>query len=205
MFSFIHSRVGAVVSRIAGLTCVGLLASTGVALASCPAQSLSTPFSQWGDTNNYFLLPGGSFEGTSDQVGWTLSGASLTPGNEPFYVDGSGDSQSLTIPGGGSATSPWFCVDNTMPDLRFFAQEATAGSALEVQALVQTPNGVRTVQVADLADGSMSSWAPTQPITGNTGSIPNGVTLSVALEFSVPQSTGSWELDDLYVDPYRSG
>jgi hypothetical protein len=202
--SLIHSRVRAVVCRVAGLTCLGVLASAGVALADCPAQPTSTPFSQWGDTNSYYLVPGGNFEGTSDQVGWTLSGASLTAGNEPFYVDGSSDDQSLTISAGGTATSPFFCVDNTMSDLRFFAQEATAGSDLQVQALVQTGNGVQTVPVEDLADGSLSSWAPTQPV-GDTSQLPDGDTLMVALEFSVPQSAGSWQIDDVYVDPYRSG
>jgi hypothetical protein len=202
--SLVNSRLRAVMCRIAGLTCVGVLASTGVAFASCPTQSLSTPFTQWGDTNSYFLVPGGSFEGTPDQVGWSLSGAGLTPGNEPFYVDGSGDSQSLTISGGGSATSPYFCVDNTMSDLRFFAQQVTAGSDLEVQALVQTGNGVQTVPVEDLTDGSMPSWAPTEPV-GDSGNLPDGDTLTVALEFSVPQSAGSWQIDDLYVDPYRFG
>jgi len=192
--SLIHSRLRAGVLRIAAPTCVGVFASTGVALASCPARSLSTPFTQWGDNNSYFLVPGGSFEGTPDQVGWTLSGASLTPGNEPFYVDGSGDSQSLTISAGGSATSPFFCVDNTMSDLRFFAQEATAGSDLQVQALVQTDSGVQTVPVEDLADGSMPSWAPTQP-TGNSSGLPDGDTVQVALEFSAPQSAGSWQID----------
>jgi hypothetical protein len=201
----IPPRVRGVVYRLAGLTCLGVLLSGGVALADCPAQPVSTPFSQWGDTNNYFLVPGGNFEGTSDQVGWALSSASLTPGNEPFYVDGSGDSQSLTISAGGTATSPFFCVDNTMSNLRFFAQEATAGSDLQVQALVQTRHhGVRSVPLEDLADGSMPSWAPTQP-AGETGSLPDGVTLTVALEFSVPQSAGSWQIDDVYLDPYRSG
>lgn len=187
-----------------GLTCVVVFASTGVAFAACPTPSVTTPFTQWGDSNSYFLVPGGSFEGTPDQVGWTLSGASLTPGNEPFYVDGSGDSQSLTIAAGGSATSPYFCVDNTMSNLRFFAQEATAGSDLQVQALVQTPNGVQAYPFADLADGSITSWAPTNPI-GEADYLPDGETLSVALEFSVPQSAGSWQIDDVYVDPYRSG
>jgi len=203
--SFIHSRLRACFLRIAALTCVGVFASAGLALADCPDQSLSTPFAQWGDTNNYFLIPGGSFEGTADQVGWDLNGASLTAGNEPFYVNSSGDSQSLTISAGGSATSPFFCVDNTMSSLRFFAQEATPGSDLQVQALVQTQNGTQTVPVADLADGSMSSWAPTDPIAGDTSSLENGDTVQVALEFSVPQSAGSWQIDDLYVDPYRSG
>jgi hypothetical protein len=205
--SLIHSRLRACACRIAGLTWVALLASTGVAfgstdiLASCPAQSLSSPFSQWGDNNSYFLVPGGSFEG---QVGWTLSGASLTPGNEPFYVNAPGDSQSLTISAGGTATSPYFCVDNTMSDLRFFAQEATAGSDLQVQALVHTDNGVRTVPLEDLADGSMPSWAATQP-AGDSSGLPDGQTLSVALQFSVPQASGSWQIDDVFVDPYRSG
>jgi len=200
----IPSRLRAGALRIAALTCVAVFASTGVAFASCPSQSVTTPFTQWGDSNSYFLIPGGSFEGTPDQVGWTLSGASLTPGNEPFYVNGSGDSQSLTIAAGGSATSPYFCVDNTMSDLRFFAQEATAGSDLQVQALVQTTNGVQTYPISDLADGSITSWAPSDPI-GDAGNLPDGETLSVALEFSVPQSAGSWQIDDIYVDPYRSG
>ncbi len=210
MSSLLHSRLRAVGFGVACLTCVCLLASTGVAyassdiLASCPGQSLSSPFSQWGDTNSYFLVPGGSFEGTSDQVGWTLSGASLTPGNEPFYVNSSSDSQSLTISAGGTATSPYFCVDNTMSDLRFFAQEATAGSDLQVTALVQTAHGVQAVPLEDLADGSMPSWAPTQP-AGDTSGLPDGQTLSVALQFSVPQSAGSWQIDDVYADPYRSG
>jgi hypothetical protein len=201
----IPPRLRAAVCQFVGLTVVGVLASTGVAFAACPAQSLSTPFTDWGDPNSYFLVPGGNFEGTSDQVGWTLSGASLTPGNEPFYVGSSSDSQSLTIAAGGSATSPFFCVDNTMSDLRFFAQEATAGSDLQVQALVQTRHhGVITVPVEDLADGSMASWAPTEP-AGNFGSLPNWDTPMVALEFSVPQSAGSWQIDDVYLDPYRSG
>jgi hypothetical protein len=202
--SLIRSRLRAGVLRIAALTCVGVFASAGVALASCPAQSVSTPFTQWGDNNSYFLIPGGSFEGTPEQVGWTLSDAILTPGNEPFYVNSSSDSQSLTISAGGSATSPFFCVDNTMSDLRFFAQEAAAGSDLQVNALVQTGNGVQTVPVEDLADGSMSSWAPTQPV-GDTSALADGDTLQVALELSVPRSAGSWQIDDVYVDPYRSG
>jgi hypothetical protein len=166
---------------------------------------VSTPFAPWGDSSNYFLVPGGSFEGTADGVGWSLSGATLSPGNEPFAVNGSTDGQSLTVNGGGSATSPYFCVDNTMTSLRFFAQQVTAGSDLQVDALVQRPNGDATVPLADLTDGSMPSWAPTQAIGGNTDALPNGNSISVALRFTAPSSPGSWQIDDVYVDPYRSG
>ena len=201
--SVIHPRVRRALFAIAGVTCVGMFAGTGAAFASCPAQPLSTPFSQWGDSSDYFMVPGGSFEGTADATGWTLANASLTAGNEPFQVNGSGDQQTLTINAGGSATSPFFCVDDTMSNLRFFAQQITAGTSLRVRALVQTDNGVSVVPVAELADGSMSSWAPTQTL--GAGTLTNGSSLMLALRFRAPASAGSWQIDDIYVDPYRSG
>lgn len=206
----IRARARTVLVRLVALTCLAMFAGTGAALAdgtsgSCPSQPLSTPFAQWGDTSDYFLVPGGSFEGTADQVGWTLNNATLTSGNEPWYVNSPTDDQSLTISGGGSATSPFFCVDNTMPDLRFFAQEVTAGSDLEVKAILQTAWGQISLPIADLADGSMSNWSPTTPIGVTTGPIPSGQSMQVALEFSLPASSGDWQVDDVYFDPYRSG
>jgi hypothetical protein len=206
-----YSRLRIAAIRVAVLACLGLFVlpavafASGTTLASCPTHPLSTPFSQWGDNNSYFLAVGGSFEGTAAQVGWTLNGASLTSGNEPFYVNGGGDGQSLTIAGGGSATSPYFCVDNTMASLRFFAQQATAGGDLQLQALVKTSGGLQTVSLADLADGSMPSWAPTDPILGDASSLLDGQKVWVALQFTVPQSGASWQIDDLYIDPFRSG
>jgi hypothetical protein len=205
MSAVIHRRLRRAIFSVASLTCVAMFASTGVALASCPTQPVSNPFSQWGDSNDYFLVPGGSFEGTSDQVGWTLSNASLTTGNEPFNVNDPGDQQSLTINGGGSATSPFFCVDDTMSSLRFFAQQAGGGTNLRVKALVQNADGgVTAVPVADLADGSMPAWAPTDPL-GGSGHLPAGTSVMVALRFRAPVSSGSWQIDNIYVDPYRSG
>ncbi len=202
MLFIVYPRLLRAARRVAALTCLAVFAGGGVALASCPSQPVSTPFSQWGDSGNYFLLPGGSFEGTADQVGWDLVNAQLTSGTEPFNVNGTSDSQSLVINGGGTATSPYFCVDSSMSPLRFFAQQVSGGSDLEIEALVQTSRGVQTVPVAALADGSMSTWGPTQPIDGDTASITDSV--MVALRFEVPTG-GSWQIDDIYVDPYRSG
>jgi len=209
--TYVRSRLRIAVSGIAALACLMLLVVPGVAradnslLATCQTQPVGTPFSQWGDNNDYFLAPGGSFEGTADQLGWTLSNATLSSGNEPFFVNDSGDSQSLTIAGGGSATSPFFCVDNTMSSLRFFAQQLSAGAGLRVQALVQTSSGVTTVPLARLVDGSVPAWAPSAPIAADTSSLADGQTVMVALQFTVRASAASWQIDDVYVDPYRSG
>ena len=181
MFSLVRSRLR-VLRRVAALAFLGVFAAPGIALASCPAQPVSTPFSQWGDNNNYFLVPGGSFEGTADQVGWTLSNASLTQGNEPFYVNDSGDSQSLTISGGGSATSPFFCVDNTMGSLRFFAQQVEAGGGLHVlcaRAELPTARARRCRSPVS----SMARCPPgrrPQPITGDTSGLSDDQTLGGA-------------------------
>jgi hypothetical protein len=201
----IHPRVRKATRRIGVLTCLFVFGGAAAAFAACPSQAVSTPFSPWGDTSNYFLIPGGSFEGTASQVGWSLSNASLMAGNEPFDVTGSADGQSLTIDAGGSATSPYFCVDNSMPDLRLLARQVAAGGDLKIKALVPTGSGVNVYPVGDLADGSMPSWAPTSPITGNSGAIPDGTSLMVALRFEVPAAAGTWKIDDVYVDPYRAG
>lgn len=211
MSLFVRSRLRVAVT-LAGLACLGLLALPGVAfasnsiLATCQTPPDSAPFSQWGDNNDYFLAPGGSFEGTADQGGWTLSNATLTSSNEPFLVNGSGDSQSLTIAGGGSATSPFFCIDNTMSSLRFFARQLSAGAGLRVYALVQNSDGTVTTELlARLLDGSTSAWAPSAPIAIDTSGLSDGQTLNVALRFTVRPSAASWQMDDVYVDPYRSG
>jgi hypothetical protein len=196
-----HPCVPRAMRHAATLACILVPVSAGTAVAACPAPPVSTPFAQWGDSNSYFAVPGGTFEGA--QPGWTLSNATLTPGNEPFFVNGPSDNQSLTIGGGGSATSPYFCVDSTMSSMRLFADQVAPGGDLQITALVQTPNGVADVPVGDLGDGSMRSWAPTQPITGNSSQLAGSV--MVALRFRVPPSVASWTIDDVYVDPYRSG
>lgn len=202
----IHPRVRKGLGRLATMTAVGVLASTGVAAAaSCPTVSTTTPFSQFGDNNSYFVAPGGTFEGSSLPAGST--GASLTAGNEPWHVVNPSDNQSLTVQSGGSVTLPTTCIDSTMPDLRFFARQVAPGSDLKVSLVVQTGNGSSlTVQLARLADGSMSDWAPTAAIYAPSGmSLAPGMTVNAALKFSVPSGGGVWQVDDVLVDPYSFG
>ena len=199
-------RARRAIRRVAAATCFAFLAGAGSAAASCPAQPASTPFQQWGDTNSYFLVPGGSLEGTLDDIGWNLSNASLSQGNEPFSVGGPGDGQSLTINGGGSATTPFFCVDNSMAAMRFFAQQTAPSSDLQVEAVVRTRHGEVVKPIGHLTDGSTPWWAPTDPIDPGAGQLPAWRTIMVALRFEVPSAdSSSWQIDDVYVDPYRSG
>ncbi|MGB9186066.1 MAG: hypothetical protein WCB67_18600 [Solirubrobacteraceae bacterium] len=203
----IHPRIRKGLGRLAAMTATGVLASTGVAAAaSCPTLATTTPLSQFGDTNNYFVVPGGTFEGSSLPAGWTASGASLTAGSEPFHVLNASDNQSLTIQAGGSVTTPYACIDATMPEMRFFAHQIGSGSDLKVDVLVKLGGWTMSVPLADLADGSMPAWALTDPILAPPGqSLAPGVIVQGALRFSVTGSGNQgWQIDDILVDPYRS-
>src|SRR3954447_22824845 len=62
---------------------------------SCDNGAFSQPFAQFGDDNNYFLAPGGDFEGAAGD--WADNGARVVSDQEPWQVAGAG-SHALNIP-----------------------------------------------------------------------------------------------------------
>ena len=121
--------VAALATVAASLVLAGTGATATTPAASCPG-TIEYPFSGFGDANAYVLTPGGSFEGSN---GWTLTGgAAVVAGSESFGVHAASDSKSLSIPAGGSATSPATCVTKLDPTIRFFATGGSATSALQV-------------------------------------------------------------------------
>jgi len=186
-----------------------MLALPAAAFASsCPAQATTTPFTHWGDTASYFSLAGANFESPLAASGWIFAGAERTLGNEPFYVGSSTDSHSLTIDGGGVAVSPPFCIDASMPYFRFFAHALSANGNLQVRLVVQStawPRSITTSPAVDLTAGSMANWGPTGQLNLAGGmTVAPGQSAVGRLVFDVARR-GSWQIDDIYVDPYRSG
>ena len=92
-------------------------ASAGILVKSapdCSPKPASQAFARWGDTAQYNLAPGGSFE--AGTASWSLSGrASMVSGNEPWKVAGAGHSRSLKLPPGASATSPRSASGSSTP------------------------------------------------------------------------------------------
>jgi hypothetical protein len=180
----------------------GLLVSSAT---SCDDNTLSQPFAPWLDNAHYFSLS--DFEnGASD---WALTGgAAVTSGNEPWQVGGAGDSQSLSIPSGASATSQTVCVGIDSPSVRFFARRDAHGllgflSTLRVDALVVDNLG-NTVTVPVFSTGGGSSWAPTLPMPVLASLLPvlPGDHTPIAFKFTAVGSA-DWHIDDTYVDPWH--
>jgi hypothetical protein len=203
----IRTAAATALIAVAALATGASAANAGVLVTSapsCPDQALSKPFAPWLDFADYTALPGGDFEGSG--AGWTRTGgAAIAPGNETFYVGSAGDSQSLALPAGSSATSPGICVGLEHPTIRFFAKRGpslmSSLSTLRVEALVELAGGGVLSLPVGVLTGS-PSWQPTLPvaIVANLLTLTPAEHTSVAFRFTSPG--GDWSIDDVKVDPY---
>jgi hypothetical protein len=192
----------AALSASAGSANAGVLVSSA---PSCDGQSLSTPFAPWLDFAQYTPLSGGDFETAA--AGWSLTGgAAVANGNESFDVGAAGDQKSLSVPAGGSATSPTICVGVEHPTMRFFAKRNSGGllglSTMRVDVLFQSTLGI----VNSLPIGAVTAsagWQPTLPMTVLASLLPllPGEHTPVQFRFT-PLLGGDWSIDDIQVDPY---
>ncbi|TMM04257.1 MAG: hypothetical protein E6G10_05590 [Actinobacteria bacterium] len=172
--------------------------------SACDGAALSTPFAPWGDTNAYKLVPGGDAEGSL--AGWTLAGgAKKVAGSEPFAVTGRLGASSLSIPAGGSVTTSSTCVNAAYPSFRFFAKSSGGllglVPALKVELVYRDGLlGLVAVPAGVLASGS--TWQPTPAMLtlSAVGAAVAGGEAPLAVRFTAV--AGTWQVDDVYVDPH---
>jgi hypothetical protein len=182
----------------AGSASAGLLTKSA---GPCPAYPSSAVFSRWLDASQYTLAPGGAFESAS---GLTFTGgARIVAGNESSYVHGAGDRNSVLIPRGGTVTTDPICIGIDKPTVRFFAKRPTFAllPLMTVEGVYTTPSG-----------GTASLPLVSVPLAGNSWSlqlpaISAGALLELGdttmMRFRLRAVSGDWQVDDLYVDPWR--
>ena len=177
-------------------------ASAGVLVTdgqNCDTQQFSQPFLPWADLASYTLNPGGSFEPGSPK--WSLDGASMAGGNEPFYVTSADDRRSLSIPDGASATSRAICVGIEHPDIRFFAQASSPTARLNVEVLFEDALGNVQSRPIGAVTGN-TGWAPTPPYAVGVNLLPLLPGSHTAIAFRFNATGGDFAIDDVYVDPF---
>ena len=182
-------------------------AQAGVLVQSapdCDAQDVSRVFLPWADLANYQFAPDGGFESGAD--GWSLSGdAHVANGNSSHYVHGAADTSSLSLPAGSSAISPTVCVGLEHPTLRFFSKKVSGHnllSSMTVSVRTETALGA----VVELPIGVVlptGGWQPTLPMTVVANLLPLLPGDHTPVQFRFTAVSGSWQIDDVYVDPYR--
>jgi hypothetical protein len=157
------------------------------------------PFTTWGDSGSYCAFPNLGFE--SGRTGWTLSGnASVVAANEPWHVSGPG-THALQLGPGASALSSPLPVNLLDPWLRFFAHSSAANGSLHVQVLFRglTGNVTGLLNFGTLSPGGFTSWQPTPDVLSILA-LPL-LTTTAQVELTSQAKSGSWQVDDVYLDP----
>jgi hypothetical protein len=186
------------------LTSLKLLTSVTrlVGVGACGAQATSAVFRPWGDLAQYALAPSGDLSSTS---AWTLNAAAQgVAGTSP-----KSGGTALSLADGGQAISPVFCVAIDHPTVRLFARNTGPASArLNVSVLFQGLDGrLHELPIGSVAGGA--GWSPTPVmlmLTSVTSVLAPGGATAVAVRFSATglgAGSGRWQLDDLYIDPFK--
>jgi hypothetical protein len=179
----------------AGLVVAAALAMfpAAASAAQCDKVPTAKVFAPLGDTNDYFLAPGGDFEGA---LTWERSGPVIQRWIHPA-LPGAG-STGLVIAAGGSVTSPKLCADLLRPTLRFLAYAYQGQGALRVDAVHDNGQAVVLGRLSGSAFGAGAA----------TDSVAFGTLLGIALDDSkhvrlrLTAESGTWVADAVYVDPY---
>lgn len=185
----------AMFAAIAPSAHAGLLS---LAPGSCGQQE-SQPFASYGDSNSYVLVPGGSFE--AGAPGWVLTGgASVVSG-------GASSSHSLSLPAGSSATSASACTGLDHPSARLFVRNTgSTSSRLRVYATYRLLLGLPyTISLGELSGSG--TWQPSAPLEmGLLNNVVGSVTLTqstIQFTFVPADNLGKWQIDNVYLDPFR--
>jgi len=178
--------------RVGMLAVLALAAFPAMASAAkCDKVPTSKVFAQIGDTSDYFLAPGGDFEG---KLSWKVAGPVFQAYTHPALP--AAGSTGLVLGAGGSVTSPQLCADLDRPTMRFFAYAPQHSGTLRVEA-VGDKNEV--VQLGRLNGAALSL---------NSGLLGFGGLLGLALDNSkhvqlrLTAESGTWVTDAVYIDPY---
>jgi len=191
-------------ASLVALAAFGSTAQAGVLTRSatdCADPELSQPYKPWGDKSYYKPVDGGDFERGTD--GWTLSGgAKVVAGDASDRIGGAGESRSLQLPAGSSATTPPVCVGLNEPTLRYFARKNSGLlSTLTVSVQVQLELGGLWLTLPIGVDLG-GSWHPSAPHLVVANLLPLLPPDRTAVRFKfAPLLGGSWQIDDVYVDP----
>jgi hypothetical protein len=165
----------------------------------CSTRNSRPAFSTWGDTNQYFVATGGTFEGGA--TGWTLGGgAAVVADQAPWRVNGGGHDEALRLPGTAEASTRTLCVQSNEESMRFFFKSpGVAGASLKVKITTVNERGMASnswtigtssagwrvspqIPLPDLRDASGQQW--------------------ITITFEPVNTPATWVVDDVMIDPW---
>jgi hypothetical protein len=194
-------------------TMAAMLAGAALLLVGVPAAQASPcksgpttkAFAAFGDTADYSLVPGGSFESSTNP--WSLTGAWVASGNEWWKVGGSADSKSLAIASTGRVVSGTVCVGSEHPTFRFFARRTSGNWGVLNVKLRWTDESGTHETLAGSVSGADLAWHPSRSfnLAQVVGIWNDDQAVQTQFVFDPENAGGAWAIDDVYVDPFTRG
>jgi hypothetical protein len=181
---------------------------TAAGEATCSTPELFNPLTAFKDERDYFVAPGGDFEGPT-LPGWQLEGgANLTAGGSTQAAAGATQSYSLALPAGSSATSPEMCVDLNYPTFRFFAtqlaEDTDAQLVVDVIYPALSKHNVREAKKFRLR--ARDGWELSDDIKlepQRLGKQSGWRKIAVRFRVRPGKKPASYKIDDVLIDPRR--
>ena len=170
---------------------VGL--ASAASTATCGYQTAPL-FNTWSDQAWYAPVQGSSFESGASGWSWGNKANVISGDSSPLlWIKGS---HAVEIPAGGTAKSPWICVDSTTPSMRFALRRVAGTGSLTVTA---TLSGSKVAATVATITGT-SAWQPS-PIVA----FPDwGLAGSTKAQFLFVSDPGTiYRIDDVYIDPLK--
>jgi len=195
---------GVVIVAALALTTTAKAGLIGTGSASYCDPTSKQVFAPWGDSSLYAPLLNGGFEGGS--TGWTLrGGARVVSGNEPYFVRHAGDSHSLLLPAGSSVYSGTVCFALGDWHMRLFAKNVGAASGqLRVQVVVPSLVGGLLTILDGGTIGGTGTWAPSPQVKLALCNVTSLLgTKAVAFRFTPIGQDAAFQIDDVYLDPWK--
>jgi hypothetical protein len=179
-----------------------------VAHTPCGERSIEHPFTQWEDVADYFLVTQGDVSGSASE--WDLfNGGEVVADNNPFSLH-TDETASLALTAGETVTAPLVCVGTDTPTMRFFAKNTGAETGtLRVSVTYEDSDyDTHTVDLATLTSADAGAeWTPSPVVdlTAPLVALLEDDETPVWFSFSAEGEGSSWQVDDVYVDPYGKG
>ncbi len=126
---------------------------------------------------------------------------SLSTNSNPFALNGTPGTRSLSLRYDGWVRTPYMCVNLETPHLRFVAS-ATGSGELDIETRLYGCNGRFYSRVTSSLEASDHvGWQPSAKIDLNTPCL--GLRTGIVdVRF---RSKGNWLIDDVMIDPYKRG
>jgi len=192
----VRTLVGAVIAIV--VACFAAAGSPAAAsAASCSYTQTSQLFAPWQDLGAYAPFQGANFE--SGASGWSWGNGANIVGGDSNTLLGSTGTHSVQVPGGGTARSPWMCVNSATPSMRFFLRRSSGTGDLTIRGVVSS--GTNKVTILTTISEASGTWQPSPVVMFPPFLTASATGINVQFQFTADPGT-VFHVDDVELDPY---